>query len=98
MEGLSGLLSVVLGVPWVPRVLVCALEVSHEDLLQVRPTLDSVGRKVFQPCSCRIDQEQWKIADNEIIIIRATGFSSKPIVFKPKPRVRLPRVLRDIDR
>ena len=32
-EGLTGLLPIVLEVPWVPRVLVCALEVSHKDLL-----------------------------------------------------------------
>ena len=51
-EGLTGLLTVVLEVPWVPRVLVCALKVPHEDLLQVRPTLDSVGRQVFQPRLC----------------------------------------------
>ena len=50
-EGLTGLLTAVLEVPWVPSVLVCALEVSHEDL-QIRPTLDCVGWQVFQPCSC----------------------------------------------
>ena len=32
-EGLTGLLTTVLEVPWVPRVFVCALEVSHKDLL-----------------------------------------------------------------
>ena len=32
-EGISGLLPIVLEVPQVSRVLVCALEVSHEDLL-----------------------------------------------------------------
>ena len=32
-EGLTGLLTAVLEVPWVPRVLVHALEVSHKDLL-----------------------------------------------------------------
>ena len=32
-EGLTGLLSTVLEVPWVPRALVCALEVPHKDLL-----------------------------------------------------------------
>ena len=32
-EGLTGLLSAVLEVPWVPRALVCALEVPHKDLL-----------------------------------------------------------------
>ena len=52
MEGLTSLLMVVLGVPWVPRALVSALEVSHKDLLQIRPTLDCVGRQVFQPHSC----------------------------------------------
>ena len=51
VEGLTGLLMAVLEVPWVPRALVCALEVSHKDLLQIRPTLDCVGRQVLQPCS-----------------------------------------------
>ena len=32
-EGLTGLLTVVLEVPWVPRAFVRALEVSHKDLL-----------------------------------------------------------------
>ena len=32
-EGLTGLLTAVLEVPWVPRTFVHALEVSHEDLL-----------------------------------------------------------------
>ena len=82
-EGFSGLLPIVLDVPWVFRALVCALEVSHEDLLQVRPTLDSIGQKVFQPGSCQIGQEQWKVVDNEVIIIRTTGLVGKPIVFEP---------------
>ena len=83
MKGFSRLLSTVLEIPWVPRVLVCALEVSHKDLLQVCPTLDYVGRKVFQPCSCRIGQEQLKVADNEIIIIRTTALVDKPIILEP---------------
>ena len=33
VEGLTGLLTSVLKVPWVPRVFVRALEVSHKDLL-----------------------------------------------------------------
>ena len=82
-EGFSSLLSIVLEVPWVPKALVCALEVPHEDLLQVRPTLNSVGRQVFQPYSCRISQEQWKVADNEIVIICTTDLASKPIILEP---------------
>ena len=82
-EGFSGLLLAILEVPWVPRALVHALEVPHEDLFQVRPTLDSVGWKVFQPCSRRIGQEQWKVADNEIIIIHSTGLAGKLIILEP---------------
>ena len=44
MEGLTSLLMAVLEVPWVPRVFVRALEVSHKDLFQIRPTLECVGR------------------------------------------------------
>ena len=36
--------------------------------------------------------------DNEVVIIPTTGLIGKPIVFKPKPRVCLPRVLRDVGR
>ena len=35
MEGFSGLLPTIFEVPWVSMVLVCALEVSHEDLPQI---------------------------------------------------------------
>ena len=83
MKGFSGLLSIVFEISWVPRMRVCALEVSHEDLFQVLPTLDSVGRKVFQPLSRRIGQEQWKVADNEIVIIRTTDLVGKLIILEP---------------
>ena len=43
-EVFTGFLAAVLEVPWVPKALVCALEVSHKDLLQIHPTLYSVGR------------------------------------------------------
>ena len=43
-EGLTGLLSAVFEVPWVPRALVCALEVPHKDLIQIRPSLNCVGQ------------------------------------------------------
>ena len=45
-EDLTSLLMAVLEVPWVPKAFVCALEVSHKDLLQIRLTLDWVGRQV----------------------------------------------------
>ena len=92
MKGFFGLLSAVFEIPWVPRMLVHALEVSHKDLFQVRPTLDSVGRKVFQPCSRRIGQEQLKVADNKIIIIHSTGLASKLIILEPQFVVRFPEI------
>ena len=46
-EGFFGLLSAVFEVPWVPRARVGALEVTHKDLLQVRPIVDAIGRKVL---------------------------------------------------
>ena len=95
-EGFSSLLLVVFEILWVPRTLVHALEVPHKDLFQVRLTLDSVGRQVLQPRSCRIGQEQWKVADNEVVIVCTTGFAGKPIVFEPLFGVCFSRVLWDI--
>ena len=43
-EGFIGLLTAVLEVPWVSRAFVRALEVAHEDLRQIRPTLNGIGR------------------------------------------------------
>ena len=60
--------------------------------------MDGVGRKVLQPRLCRISKEQWKVADNEVIIIRTTSLTGKPIVFKPKPGVCFPVVFRDVGR
>ena len=43
-EGFIGLLAAVLEVPWVSRAFVRALEVTHKDLHEIRPTLNGVGR------------------------------------------------------
>ena len=53
---------------------------------------------MLQPRSCRIGEEKWKVVDNEVVIICTTGLIGKPVVFKPKPGVCLPRVLRDVGR
>ena len=98
MKSFPGLLSVVFEIPQVPRMHVCALNVSHKDLFQVRPTLDFVGRKVFQQCSRRIGQEQWEVADNETVTIHSTSLPSKPIILEPQSGVHFPEVFRDIGR
>ena len=43
-KGFIGLLAVVFEVSWVSKAFVHALEVAHEDLRQIRPTLNSIGR------------------------------------------------------
>ena len=60
-EGLTGLLTTVLEIPWVPRELVCALEVSHKDLLQICPTLDCVGWPVFQPARAELAKNSGRL-------------------------------------
>ena len=75
---------------------VCALKVAHEDLFQVHPTLNSIGRKVFQPRSRQTGQEEWKVVDNEIVIIRSTTLASKPIILEPQSGVHFSRVFWDV--
>ena len=43
-EGFIGFLTAVLEVPWVSRAFIRALEITHEDLSQIRPALNSIGR------------------------------------------------------
>jgi hypothetical protein len=31
----------------------------------------------------RVGQEQWEVADDEVVIVRAAGLAGKPIVLKP---------------
>ena len=46
----------------------------------------------------RIGQEQWKVADNEIVTIHSTGLASKPIILEPQFGVCFPRVFLDVGR
>jgi hypothetical protein len=79
-EGLIRLLLTVLEAPRVSRARVGALKVPHEDLLQVRPTFDGVGREVVQPCPGRVGQEQREVGDDEVVIIHAAGLRGKLVV------------------
>ena len=44
MEAFIGLLAAIVEVPWVSGAFVHALEVPHEDLYKIHPTLNGVGR------------------------------------------------------
>ena len=76
-------MSVVLQVLGVSKACVSALEVPHEDLFLVRPTLNVVGRKVLQPCSRRVGQELGEIADDEVITDRTASPASELVALEP---------------
>jgi len=71
-KGLIGLLPVAPEVPGVPRVHICALEVPDEDLDHVGPVVDHALREMLEPGPGRIGQVQWKVADDEEVIVRST--------------------------
>ena len=77
---------------------VCALEVPNEDPNQVTPVVDLRGRKVLEPGSRRVRQEQGEIADDEQVIVRATQLAGQAVIGKPELRVGLAAVLREIGR
>jgi len=69
-EGLIGLLSAAPEVLGVSRAYVCAAEVPDEDPDQVGPVVDHALREVLKPCSGRIGQVKWQVADDEQVIFR----------------------------
>jgi hypothetical protein len=80
-------------VPGVPRAHVCALEVPHERADQVVPAMDLAGLQVLEPCSGRVREVQWQVADNHRIGGGTAQLAGSAVVLKPHTRVRLPRVL-----
>jgi hypothetical protein len=50
---------------------------------------------MFQPGSDGVREEQEKVADDEVVIIRSTQLAGQPVVREPQFRPCLPRVLGD---
>jgi hypothetical protein len=61
-----------LEIPGVPKAHVCALEVAGEGFDQVVPVGDLRRGQMLQPGSGSVGEEQGKVADDELVIIRAT--------------------------
>ena len=91
-QRLVGLLTTPSEIPGVPRVHICALDVSHESLDQVGPVVDLVGRKMLQPRACRICEMQRKVANDDGIISRTAQLACQAVVVEPEPGIRLSRV------
>ena len=92
-QRLIGLLSTPSEIPGVPRAHVRALEVSHENLDQISPVVDLVGRKMFELGACRLCKMSGEIANDDRVISRATQLACQAVVVELERRVRLSRVL-----
>ena len=92
-QGLVRLLTTPSKIPGVPRAHVCALEFSHESFDQVGLVVDLVGRKMLEPCSCRVCEVQRKVADDDRVVSHAAQLARQAVVVELQPRIRLPRVL-----
>jgi hypothetical protein len=81
LQGLTGLLLVALEVPGVSGAHICPVEVPEEDLLELRPTTDAVGRQEFKSRANVLLDIDGEILDDEVIVVRPSGPTSKPEVF-----------------
>jgi hypothetical protein len=50
---------------------------------------------MFQPGLGGVGEEQWKVADDEVVIVRSTQLAGQPVVREPQFGLCLPLVLGD---
>jgi hypothetical protein len=86
-EGFSRLLAAASEIPGVPRAHVCALEVAGEGLDQVVLVGDLCRRQMLQPGSGGVGEEHGKVADDDVVIVRATQLAGQPVVREPQLRL-----------
>jgi hypothetical protein len=86
-EGFSWLLAAASEIPGVPKAHVGALEVAGEGFDQVVPVGDLRRRQMLQPGSSSVGEEQGKVVDDEVVIVRATQLAGQPVVREPQLRL-----------
>jgi hypothetical protein len=96
LQGLARLLFAALEVPGLSTAHVRPLEIPNEDLFELCPATNAVGWQEFEPRSNVLPDTNREVLDDEVIIIRSSGPTSKPEVFQPYSGVRLPSVLGDV--
>jgi hypothetical protein len=94
-QGFPWLLAAASEIPGVPRAHARALEVSSEGLDQVVPVGDLRRRQMLQPGPGGVGEEQGKVADDEIVVVRSSQLACQPVVRKPQLWPCFPRVLGD---
>ena len=73
------------------------MNILDEDLLEIRPVTDAVGREKFEPCSNMLSHTDGEILNDEVVIIHSSGSAGEPKVFEPYTGVGLPGVSGDVD-
>ena len=68
------------------------LEISVEDPFEIRPVVDAVRPKEFEPCSNMLPHADGEVLDDEVVIIQSSSSVSEPEVFEPYTGVCLPGV------
>jgi hypothetical protein len=58
------------------------LEVSDKELLELRPTADTVGRQEFEPCSNILPNTNGEVLDDEVVVIRSFGSAGELEIFQ----------------
>ena len=95
-ESLIRLLTATPEVPGISGARVGALEVPHEDVLQVGLAPDLSGREVLQPGSSRVGKVEGEVTDHEVIIVHSAGLADESVVLEPETWIRCPGIFGDI--
>jgi hypothetical protein len=95
-QGPTRLLLAALEVPGVSRVHVRPLEVPDKDLLELRLTMNAVGRQEFEPCSNMLPDIYGEVLDDKVVIIRPSSSAGESKILQPYRGVRFPGVLGDV--
>ena len=77
----------------IPKTDICPLEISDEDPLEIRPVVDAVGRKEFEPCSNMVPHADGEVLDDQVVIIHSSGSIDESKVFKPYTGGSSPRCI-----
>ena len=74
---------------------ICPLEIADEDPLEIRPVMDVVGRKEFEPCLNMLPHTDGEVLDDEVVIIHFSS-AGEPKVFEPYTGAYFPGVSGDV--
>jgi hypothetical protein len=72
------------------------MEVPDENLLELRPTTDAVGRQEIEPRLNMLPNTDGEVLDDEVVVVHLSSPTSEPEVIQPYSRVCLPSIFGDV--